>query len=66
MALATKVGFWDAGPQAIGEDMHMFIKTLFDTKGHVRIYTHQHRQGRLTKYTPAASRRNHLFTSQSM
>lgn len=45
MALATKVGFWDAGPQAIGEDMHMFIKSLFDTKGHVRIYVCQHRQG---------------------
>lgn len=39
MALAIKVGFWDAGPQAIGEDMHMFLKSLFDTKGHLHVET---------------------------
>jgi len=68
MALATKVGFWDAGPQAIGEDMHMFIKALFDTKGHVCIDCRQHRSGRLLNINliPAAPCRDHLLTSQSM
>jgi hypothetical protein len=39
LGLATHVGFWDAGPGAIGEDMHMFCKALFDTHGHVRFFT---------------------------
>jgi hypothetical protein len=36
IGLATHVGFWDTGPDAIGEDMHMFCKSLLDTRGHVR------------------------------
>lgn len=39
LTLATHVGFWDAGPAAIGEDMHMFCKALFDTKGHLHVET---------------------------
>lgn len=35
MTLAANVGFHDAGPQAIGEDMHMFIKCLFSTGGNL-------------------------------
>lgn len=35
MDLAVSVGFWDSGPEAIGEDMHMYLKCLFATKGHV-------------------------------
>jgi hypothetical protein len=35
MTLASRVGFHDAGPQAIGEDMHMFIKCLFSTGGNL-------------------------------
>lgn len=34
-SLAANVGFHDAGPQAIGEDMHMFIKCLFSTGGNL-------------------------------
>ena len=56
MALATRVGFWDAGPQAIGEDMHMFLKTLFDTKGHVRDRAILVHLGRLLTSIPAATR----------
>lgn len=36
LALAIQIGFWDAGPQAIGEDMHMFCKSMLDTRGNVR------------------------------
>ena len=36
LALAVQIGFWDAGPQAIGEDMHMFCKSMLDTRGNVR------------------------------
>lgn len=35
LSLASNVGFHDAGPQAIGEDMHMFIKCLFSTGGNL-------------------------------
>lgn len=35
MTLAASVGFHDAGPQAIGEDMHMYIKCLFSTGGNL-------------------------------
>lgn len=35
MALCANVGFHDAGPQAIGEDMHMYIKCLFSTGGNL-------------------------------
>ncbi|KAJ3297004.1 hypothetical protein HK104_000972 [Borealophlyctis nickersoniae] len=35
MDLAVSVNFWDAGPEAIGEDMHMYLKCFFATEGHV-------------------------------
>lgn len=35
MELAKYVNFWDAGPEAIGEDMHFYCKALFETKGTV-------------------------------
>jgi hypothetical protein len=35
--LAVQIGFWDTGADAIGEDMHMFCKSLLDMRGHVRI-----------------------------
>lgn len=31
MELAVRIGFWDAGPEAVGEDMHMFIKAFLST-----------------------------------
>jgi len=39
MYLANRVGFWDKGPEAIGEDCHMFLKCLFKTNGEARIET---------------------------
>mmetsp|Transcript_25008 Transcript_25008/g.43180 ORF Transcript_25008/g.43180 Transcript_25008/m.43180 type:complete len:511 (+) Transcript_25008:205-1737(+) len=33
MDLARFVGFWDAGPEAMGEDLHMFLKCFFATTG---------------------------------
>jgi len=33
MDLAASVNFWDAGPEAIGEDLHMFLKCFFATNG---------------------------------
>ena len=36
MTLAETVGGWDTGPESIGEDMHMFLKTYFKTKGQVQ------------------------------
>ncbi|KAJ3163617.1 hypothetical protein HDU86_000200 [Geranomyces michiganensis] len=35
MDLAQAVNFWDAGPEAIGEDMHMYLKCFFATEGRV-------------------------------
>jgi hypothetical protein len=35
MNLAVGVQFWDAGPEAIGEDMHMYLKCFFNTQGKV-------------------------------
>ncbi|KAI9203187.1 uncharacterized protein BJ171DRAFT_154483 [Polychytrium aggregatum] len=35
MDLAINVRFWDAGPEAIGEDMHMYLKCFFATDGKV-------------------------------
>lgn len=35
MDLALAVNFWDAGPEAIGEDMHMYLKCFFSTGGKV-------------------------------
>jgi hypothetical protein len=31
--LVISVGFWDTGPESIGEDMHMYLKCFFGTKG---------------------------------
>jgi hypothetical protein len=39
MDLCNTVGFWDKGPEAIGEDAHMFLKVLFKTSGAARIET---------------------------
>jgi hypothetical protein len=39
MDLCNAVGFWDKGPEAIGEDAHMFLKVLFKTNGAARIET---------------------------
>lgn len=39
MKLACQVGFWDVGPEAIGEDMHMYLKCFFKTKGHLIVRT---------------------------
>ena len=33
LKLADAVGGWDAGPEAIGEDLHMYVKCFFATKG---------------------------------
>ena len=33
MDLAIAVNFWDAGPEAIGEDCHMYLKCFFATQG---------------------------------
>jgi hypothetical protein len=37
MDLCQSVCFWDAGPEAIGEDMHMYLKCFFSTGGRVII-----------------------------
>lgn len=37
MLLAHKVNFWDAGPEAIGEDMHMALKCWTATKMTLRL-----------------------------
>jgi len=37
LALAHEIGFWDVWPDAIGEDMHMFIKAFFMTGGKARL-----------------------------
>ncbi|KAI9357260.1 glycosyl transferase family group 2-domain-containing protein [Zopfochytrium polystomum] len=37
MDLAASVGFWDTGSEAIGEDMHMYLKCYFATQGVVRV-----------------------------
>ncbi|KAJ3214291.1 hypothetical protein HDU67_001836, partial [Dinochytrium kinnereticum] len=35
MELAQAVGFWDCGPEGLGEDMHMYLKCFFSTEGRV-------------------------------
>ncbi|KAJ3074611.1 hypothetical protein HDU98_010799 [Podochytrium sp. JEL0797] len=35
MSLAQAVNFWDAGPEGLGEDMHMFLKCFFATEGRI-------------------------------
>lgn len=39
MELAAQVGFWDTGPDAIGEDMHMFVKSFLSTGGNLHVET---------------------------
>ncbi|KAJ3200451.1 hypothetical protein HDU67_002072, partial [Dinochytrium kinnereticum] len=46
MDLCLGVGFWDAGPEAIGEDMHMYLKCFFSTEGRVIV---------TSVYSPASS-----------
>lgn len=36
MTLAGQVGGWDTGPESIGEDMHMYLKCYFKTRGQVK------------------------------
>ena len=36
MTLVERVGGWDTGPSAIGEDMHMYIKCFFALSGNVK------------------------------
>ncbi|KAH8832993.1 glycosyl transferase family group 2-domain-containing protein [Flagelloscypha sp. PMI_526] len=36
LVLAEEVGGWDTGPDSIGEDMHMFLKCYFQTKGQLK------------------------------
>ncbi|KAK9467723.1 hypothetical protein V1512DRAFT_116967 [Lipomyces arxii] len=35
MTLARYVGFWDPGSEAIGEDLHMYLKCFFATRGNL-------------------------------
>ncbi|KAJ3074250.1 hypothetical protein HDU98_011742 [Podochytrium sp. JEL0797] len=37
MDLCIAVNFWDAGPESIGEDLHMYLKCFFSTSGNVII-----------------------------
>jgi len=39
MDMANAVGFWDKGPEAIGEDAHMFFKCFYKTRGIARTET---------------------------
>jgi hypothetical protein len=39
MELAISVDFWDTGPEAIGEDMHMFIKCFLSTDCQLKVET---------------------------
>ncbi|KAI8065715.1 glycosyl transferase family group 2-domain-containing protein [Gongronella butleri] len=36
MVLAERVGYWDTDADAVGEDMHMWLKCFFKTDGQVR------------------------------
>ncbi|CAO0797874.1 unnamed protein product [Mucor circinelloides] len=36
MVLADKVGYWDTDADAVGEDMHMWLKCFWKTQGQVR------------------------------
>ncbi|KAE8246694.1 hypothetical protein A4X13_0g5671 [Tilletia indica] len=35
LELVKYCDFWDCGPEAIGEDMHFYVKAMFETKGNV-------------------------------
>lgn len=37
MALVERVGGWDTGPGAIGEDMHMYLKCFFALSGNLEV-----------------------------
>lgn len=37
LSLASSVGGWDTGPDAIGEDMHMMLKCYFATNGRLNV-----------------------------
>ena len=37
VTLASSVGLWDANAEAMGEDLHMFLKCFFSTQGHLKI-----------------------------
>ena len=37
LALVNRVGGWDTGPEAIGEDLHMYLKCYFATRGELNI-----------------------------
>ena len=37
MTLAERVGGWDTGPDAIGEDMHMYLKCFFALSGNLKV-----------------------------
>jgi hypothetical protein len=39
MQLVNDVDFWDTGPEAIGEDMHMFAKCFLSTGGNLHVET---------------------------
>ncbi|KAK9486089.1 hypothetical protein V1527DRAFT_93022 [Lipomyces starkeyi] len=39
MALVRYVDFWDTGPGAIGEDLHMYLKCFFRTRGQLKTVT---------------------------
>lgn len=38
LQLAHDIGYWDTFPDAIGEDMHMFIKAFYRTQGACQLY----------------------------
>jgi hypothetical protein len=37
LLLADRVGGWDTGPEAIGEDLHMYLKCYFATAGKLTV-----------------------------
>ncbi|PGH19671.1 hypothetical protein AJ80_03826 [Polytolypa hystricis UAMH7299] len=39
LSLADLVGGWDAGPESIGEDLHMYLKCFFALRGHLTTRT---------------------------
>lgn len=39
LKLAQFCGYWDAGPEAIGEDLHFYCKALFETRGNLKAVT---------------------------
>jgi hypothetical protein len=38
LKLVHDIGYWDTFPDAIGEDMHMFIKAFLRTNGATHLY----------------------------